>query len=186
MDPRTAWIARRMKDAVGEAARDRVNVDSFVKSTVVAKRLEEFYAAGGPPRILFFYQQGAATEPTFGELDEEPETRLLLTDGFDTQLRGKCIYFLRRTHGADVDSKKPDIDMSYGEVSSDILESFHLTLHGAFLPLLHGGMQDWGKNTDAGTKEFLSHVTRFDEMLADAVSSLQVLPPSRHMLGLLQ
>ena len=74
----------------------------------------------------------------------------------------------------DPDTKTPDLDMFYGEVSTDILESFHLTLSCAFLPLLEGGMQDWGRSTDVSTKEYLSAVTRFDEMIADAVSSLQV------------
>jgi hypothetical protein len=174
MDPRTAWVARRMKDAVGEAAQERVNVDSFVRSPAVANRLEEFYSAAGPPRLLFFFQQGPSTIPTFGGLDEEPETKLLMTDGHDTPLRGKCMFFIRRTPGVEVDFKQPDTGISYGEVNADILESFHLTLHGAFLPLLQGGMQDWGKNTEASTKEYLSNVTRFDEMLADAVSNLKV------------
>lgn len=174
MDLRTAWVARRMKDAVGEAAQERVNVDSFVRSPAVAKRLEEFFSSAGPPRLLFFFQQGPSIIPAFGGLDEEPETKLLMTDGHDTQLRGKCIYFIRRTPGVEVDAKQPDAGISYGEVNADILESFHLTLHGAFLPLMQGGMQDWGKNTEASTKEYLSNVTRFDEMLADAVSNLQV------------
>jgi len=171
-DTRSTWVARRIKDAIGEAAQERVNVDSFVRSSPVARRLEEFYSEDGPPRIIFFFQQAPSS---FGEqLDEEPELTLILTDGLDMQLRGKCIYFIRRSHSVQPETRTPDLDMSYGEVNADILESFHLTLHSAFLPLLEGGLQDWGKSSEASTKEYLSAVTRFDEMIADAVSSLQV------------
>lgn len=171
-DPRNVWVARRIKDAIGEAAQNLINVDAFIRTSVVERRLQEFYSASGPPRIIFFLQQAPVTP--FGDLDEETELKLIPTDGLDTQLRGKCIYFIRQAPIVDPDTKTPDLDMFYGEVNTDVLESFHLTLSGAFLPLLEGGMQDWGRSTDASTKEYLSAVTRFDEMIADAVSSLQV------------
>jgi len=172
-DARSTWIARRIKDAIGEAVQSQISVDSFIDSNPVVKRLEEFFAASGPPRIMFFFQQ----VPTpLGDLESEPEMKLLLSDGLDLQLHGKCMYFIRRSHGVDPHTKTPHLDMSYGEVNADILLTFHLTLHSAFLPLLEGGLQDWGKNTDANTKDYLATVTRFDEMIADAVSSLQVIP----------
>ncbi|MGB1595224.1 MAG: hypothetical protein ACPIOQ_20855, partial [Promethearchaeia archaeon] len=46
-DTRTQWVARRIKDAIGEDAQERVNVDSFVQSGNVSLRLDEFYAAQG-------------------------------------------------------------------------------------------------------------------------------------------
>ena len=171
-DPRNVWIARRIKDAIGEAAQKNINVEAFLRSAVVERRLQEFYSASGPPRIIFFFQHAPVTP--FGDLDDETELKLLPTDGLDAQLRGKCLYFIRQAPNVDPDTKTPDLDMFYGEVSTDILESFHLTLSCAFLPLLEGGMQDWGRSTDVSTKEYLSAVTRFDEMIADAVSSLQV------------
>ena len=170
LDLRCAWIAQRIKEAIGVAEQDRLNVESFVRSPHVSKRLDEFFSASGRKHIMFFLQH----EPTpFDGLDEEPNMKLLLTDGLDMQLRGKCMYFIRQSHAVEPDTKTPDLDMFYGEVNADILKSFNLTLHSAFLPLLEGGQQDWGKSTDASTKEYLSAVTRFDEMVADAVSSLQ-------------
>ena len=170
-DTRTQWVARRIKDAIGEDAQERVNVDSFVQSGNVSRRLDEFYAAQGPPCIMFFFQQVQAST-LFADVDDEPEMRLLLTDGIDEKLNGKCIYFVRRVHSVLPDTRTPDLDMSCGEVTADILESFHQTLHSAFLPLLEGGLQDWGKSTEENTNEYLSAATRFDEMIADAVSSL--------------
>ena len=172
-DRRTKWISRRIKEAIGKSAQERINVDSYIKTAPVARRLEDFFSGWGPRRIMFFVQQ-THDRPSFGDLDDEPEWSLHVTDGVDTKLRGKCIYFLRRAHTVDAETRSPDLDMLCGEVNADILETFHQTLNSAFLPLLHGGLQDWGKNEAASTKEYLSAVIRFDEMLADAVSSLKV------------
>ena len=93
---------------------------------------DRFYAAQGPPCIMFFFQQVQAST-LFADVDDEPEMRLLLTDGIDEKLNGKCIYFVRRVHSVLPDTRTPDLDMSCGEVTADILESFHQTLHSAFL-----------------------------------------------------
>jgi hypothetical protein len=61
------------------------------------------------------------------------------------------MFFTRRTPGVEVDTKQSDTGISYGEVNADILESFLLILHGAFLPILQGGMQDWGRIRNLAT-----------------------------------
>ena len=167
-DVRNEYIARRIKDCIGEEAQGQVNVDQVIASDPVSQQLHQFYSASGPPRIIFFCQQ-------HGDLDDEPEMRLFVTDGLDAQLRGKCMYFIRRSYAVEPDTKTPDLDIFFGEVHSDFLESFHLSLHCVFLPLMQegGGLQDWGKSSADCTKEYLTSVTRFDEMVADAVNSLR-------------
>ena len=100
--------------------------------------------------------------------------QLTLTDGFDARLRGKCIYFAKRVSGAiERDTRTPEMDMYFGEVSSNVLECFHYTLQSVFGPQLENMQSAWGKCSDVHSKEFLAHLNRFDEMVGDAVSSLQ-------------
>ncbi len=125
---------------------------------------------------MFFLHRAAdsSEEQQDGGAATAAQMDLALTDGYDTRLRGKCIFFTKRTPGAiDKDTRSPEQEIGFGEVSSNVLECFHQTLHGVFQPQLDGLWHDWGKCTDVHTKEYLAHLSRFDEMLADAVSSLQ-------------
>lgn len=55
-DNRQAWIIHRLKEAIGEA-RNRISVQDIVTSSTVSKRLEDFYSATGPVKIIFFFQK---------------------------------------------------------------------------------------------------------------------------------
>lgn len=150
----------------------QLSVEDFVNSMPVAKKLEEFYSAAGPNKVMFMLQSKMERNPNDNS-EIFMRGHLILTDGFDARLRGKCIYFTKRVSGSiDRDSRTPELEIGFGEVSSNLLECFHLTLQSVFQPQLEG-MPAWGKCSEAHSKEYLAHLTRFDEMLADAVSSLQ-------------
>ena len=55
------------------------------------------------------------------------QEKLFLTDGYDTKLRGKCIFLFRRNPRKAADSSDPGRDIGYGELTADILQVHGVT-----------------------------------------------------------
>ncbi len=169
VDSPFACLARRTRQTT-------TSVEDLLVNANVVRKLEDFFSSPGPQHVMFFMHRASETVNGSEDLQQDAGTLMDLTlcDGYDTRLRGKCIFFTKRIAGpVDKDTRTPETDIGFGEVSSNVLECFHQSLHGVFQPQLDNVWHSWGKCTDTHTKEYLAHLSRFDEMLADAVSSLQ-------------
>eukprot|EP00961_Rhodomonas_salina_P206903 2793227-Rhodomonas_salina.2 len=116
------WICNKLKEALGTA--DANLVDAALKDA--NQQVQAFIGADGPLKIMFFFQLPEA-ETDFGEfITTGSKPKLFFTTGERERVRGRCFFFVRMNNTKAMDMKNVETDITYGEVPSNILESFQV------------------------------------------------------------
>lgn len=71
-----------------------------------------------------------------------------------------------------MDQKAPENDLCYGELEGSPLESLQFVLEDVYGPMFQL-QENWGKTSDESHKEFLGMMSKFNDLLSEAVHSLQ-------------
>ena len=129
-------------------------------------------------KLLFFYQ----TRDTYtddGEFIEAPDSapaQLFLTTGeFDRQ-KAPAVFFVRTTKpGVEVADATCHENISYGVLPALAIEGLQAMLTQLYLPIVTQESTSWkaGVGVEDSTAEFFASYSKFNETLAEAVSSLQ-------------
>ena len=132
---------------IAEKLSETVGVDSHVAEAAVNESIatiNAFMGADGPLKLIFFYQIPEIATENGEFILNGSKPKLFLTTGEKERCRGKAYYFVRTGNSSKpIDPKNLDQDISYGEVSSRVLDSFYGVLKGIFTPSV--AVQDWGK-----------------------------------------
>jgi dynein heavy chain len=80
------------------------------------------------------------------------------------------MFFTRLTTKA-IDPNRVESDVVMGEIASNALESFHIVIEELFKPALESH-KEWGLCTEESVKDYLTQISKFSSLLAEAVSSL--------------
>jgi hypothetical protein len=133
------FIAEKLSEGVGVEIRVAEAAVQECLSTINA-----FMGADGPLKLIFFYQIPEIATDSGEYIAAGTKPKLFLTSGEKERCRGKVYYFTRAgTTTKAIDPKNLDADISYGEISAGVLDSFHNVLKGIFTPAI--SVQDWGK-----------------------------------------
>jgi hypothetical protein len=132
---------------VADKLSDGVGVDVRVAEAAVQEcitTINSFMGPDGPLKLIFFYQIPEIVTDSGDYIAAGVKPKLFLTSGEKERCRGKVFYFTRIGASAKaIDPKNLDTEVSYGEISSGILDSFYNVLKGIFTPAIT--VQDWGK-----------------------------------------
>ncbi|XP_051538163.1 dynein axonemal heavy chain 5 [Myxocyprinus asiaticus] len=138
---------------------------------------QEFFAANGSRRLMFFYQ--AIQMLNTGNESTNLATghkKLFLTMGSEESLNGLCVLFLRSSEKA-VTSTNISQEVTFTKLdgtdgSEGLLQNFELLFSGVMLPALKA-KEDWGAlrggQTNPEVQDFLSSVEKFTSNLSSLV-----------------
>ena len=133
------YIAEKLSESVG--------VDLHVAEVAINENLttiNAFMAVDGPLKLIFFYQIPEISTDQGDFLQNGSKPKLFLTTGERERCRGKAYYFIRLGNSSKpLEQKNLEQDISYGEITPQILDSFYGILKSIFIPSITS--QDWGK-----------------------------------------
>jgi hypothetical protein len=133
------FVAEKLSDGVGVDIRVAEQAVQECSATVSA-----FMGPDGPLKLIFFYQIPEIATDSGEYIAAGTKPKLFLTSGEKERCRGKVYYFARIGPSTKaIDPKNLEIEVSYGEISSGVLDSFYNVLKGIFTPAI--SVQDWGK-----------------------------------------
>ncbi|XP_010787220.1 dynein heavy chain 5, axonemal-like [Notothenia coriiceps] len=161
LDPRHRYLISRLEDAgtLGGA-----EVEDALISDDKFSLVEDFFAANGSKKLMFFYQDDlSSVEVTNSATDQR---KLFLTTGCSERLLGKCLFFLRTTDKA-ITTANVQQEVNFGMLAcgdSSLLSSVETLLTYIMLPALRS-QQTWGSVQDGTScpdvQSFLSSVDQF-------------------------
>ncbi|XP_078395203.1 dynein axonemal heavy chain 5 [Cetorhinus maximus] len=185
LDSRHDYILEVVASCLGL---EKAEVEDAILEGSQIERMDSFFAAGGLPHLMFYYQDveptetvhigllGAGTNPNTGR---SKKPKIFVTEGKDVALIGVCIIFLRSST-----SKATTIDNVHKEVNFNVLDTSdagllkaveHL-LSEVFVPALKKMNGGWGElsspQASAVRQDFLSSLDGFVSVLASAQESL--------------
>jgi hypothetical protein len=132
---------------VADKLSDGVGVDIRVAEAAVQEcstTINAFMGPDGPLKLIFFYQIPEIATDSGEYIAAGAKPKLFLTSGEKERCRGKVYYFTRIGPSTKaIEPKNLDTEVSYGEMSSGVLDSFYTVLKGIFTPAI--SVQDWGK-----------------------------------------
>jgi dynein heavy chain len=139
----TSWVADAFQCDSGlvSAACDQ--------ASPAVKELWSAFTKTEPPSntnaLFFFYQDG----------------KVVLTDGSEMSLKGKCVYAVRGNYPLKV----PSEDITCGFMENDVLGEMDQVLGSAFTPVLQG-KDDWGainKETSSSIRVFMDSMGKYGD-----------------------
>ncbi|KAM8731517.1 dynein axonemal heavy chain 5 [Acanthopagrus schlegelii] len=176
LDARHKYLISRLVDAgtLGEP-----EVEDALISDDKFSLIEEFFAANGSKKLIFFYQtvkqNPSSTHSSFvdGASSALAQKKLFLTTGSSEPLLGKCLFFLRTTEKS-ISTANVQQEVNFGMLDcgdGSILNSLETLLGHIMLPALRS-QQTWGSLQDGPSspdvQSFLSSVDQFVSDLSSA------------------
>ncbi|XP_030612273.1 dynein heavy chain 5, axonemal [Archocentrus centrarchus] len=176
LDARHKYLISRLAD--GESL-EEPEVEDAIISDEKFSLIDEFFAANGSKKLIFFYQnvnQNLSTRHSSfvdGSNSAVAQRKLFLTTGNAEPLLGKCFFFLRTTEKA-ITTANVQQEVNFGMLDcsdGSILTSLETLLTHIMLPALRS-QQTWGFLQDGAscphTQAFLSSVDQFVSNLSSA------------------
>ncbi|XP_039248303.2 dynein axonemal heavy chain 5-like isoform X1 [Styela clava] len=164
--------------------------ESLLEGTQI-DRMAEFFAVGGKPHLMFFYQEfDAGMEQSLhltglGRPDKPQSSRgkkpkLFITEGTDVALTGRCVFFLRNRVDKPITTENIHREITLHMLDSGekgILYAIEKMLVQIFIPALQQNQTAWGELANAtGGKEteqeFIIVLDSFVDVLSGARDSL--------------
>jgi dynein heavy chain len=152
-----------------------INNEGFIENALredgVLGQINGFFKADGPPKLFVFFQPRATGDGDEVSLGDGPN-EIMVSDGEDMPIKGKCVYFLRSRGSKDLDpAKAGDGQISFGMVDESPLKSLEAHICKLYAPLLDV-WQNWGKCDLDQTTEFMQGLEGFAENLQESLKSL--------------
>uniref|UniRef100_A0A4W3HHM2 Dynein, axonemal, heavy chain 5 n=1 Tax=Callorhinchus milii TaxID=7868 RepID=A0A4W3HHM2_CALMI len=167
---------------------EKAEVEDAILEGSQIERIDAFFAAGGLPHLMFYYQEveqtetvhlgllGAGTNPNTGRTKKP---KIFVTEGKDVPLTGVCVFFLRAStsKAITVENVHKDINFNILDTSDvGLLKAVEHLLSEVFVPALKRMNHGWGELNSAQTstvrQDFLSSLDGFVSILAGAQESL--------------
>lgn len=167
---------------------EKAEVEDAILEGSQIERIDSFFANGGHPHLMFYYQDvepnetvhmnllGVGANPNMGR---SKKPKIFVTEGKDVALTGVCIMFLRAST-----SKAITVDNVHKEVNFNVLDTTDVGLLKAvehllseiFVPALKKMNSGWGElnspQASGVRQDFLSSLDGFVSVLASAQESL--------------
>ncbi|KAM4605979.1 LOW QUALITY PROTEIN: dynein axonemal heavy chain 5 [Polymixia lowei] len=152
--------------------------------------IEEFFAANGSKRLIFFYQevtQSLSSSPLFAVepvVSSPGQKKLFLTTGTSEPLLGKCLFFLRTTDKT-ITTANVQQEVNFGllncsEVS--LLHSLERLLSDVMLPALRS-QESWGSVEEGvGCPEVQGFLCSVDQFIGNLASARLNMEAKVHLL----
>lgn len=173
MDNRHQFIMGKIADTTGL---DQPVVEDFLLGDPKFNQFEDFFAADGMRKLLFYYQEADINRVDLGTQAANSTKKLFISNGNSEALSGICLMFLRVTNkaispaniGQEVNFMQMDVN------KAGVLEGFQKILGGILVPALQK-QDNWGSISNQITQiqEFLESLEKFVSVLSGANSSLQ-------------
>uniref|UniRef100_A0AAV2L334 AAA+ ATPase domain-containing protein n=1 Tax=Knipowitschia caucasica TaxID=637954 RepID=A0AAV2L334_KNICA len=169
LDPRHTHIMSCLRGATGlgeKEVEEALVTDPKVKELRKFPLIDEFFAANGTRRIMFFCQSCAPIRRSF--TDQVPsaqgQKRLFLTTGTAEPLSGQCLFFLR-TCEKEITVANVQQEVNFGMLDSSdgsVLQSLYSLFSDIMVPALKSN-QSWGCILDSSpaVQDFLWSLDRF-------------------------
>ncbi|XP_043921722.1 dynein axonemal heavy chain 5-like [Protopterus annectens] len=159
---------------------DSAEVEDAILDGSQIERIDRFFAAGGLPHLMFYYQEVDPNET--GILTGTARSRkpkLFVTEGNDVALSGTCIFFVRSNTSKTVTTENVHKEVSFNILDTSdngLLRSMEQLLSEIFIPAVKRMNQGWGElNTNQAAsvrQEFLNTLDGFVSVLNGAQQSL--------------
>ncbi|XP_074550150.1 dynein axonemal heavy chain 5 [Halichoeres trimaculatus] len=180
LDARHKYLISRLVDAgtLGEH-----EVEDALLSDEKFRLIEDFFAANGSKKLMFFYQSVKQSLSGYSSsLDVAPpdvsQRKLFITTGSSEPLLGKCLFFLRTTDKA-ITTANVQQEVNFGSLDcseGSFLSSLETLLAHVMLPALRS-QQAWGSVQEGMScplvQSFLSSVDKFINNLSSTRVSME-------------
>ncbi|XP_072018853.1 LOW QUALITY PROTEIN: dynein axonemal heavy chain 5-like [Amphiura filiformis] len=180
MDARHQFIFGKLAESIRI---EITQVEDFLLGDDKFDLLENFFAANGPRKLMFFYQEAPSRETLYsrngvgatGSVANQPtQKRLFLTTGAAEGLNGMCYFFIRSSSKAITASNIAN-EVNFGSVDATggkILDGFQKLLSLVMVPALKS-QETWGEIKDnSQVDDFLEQLERFVSSLTTAQSQM--------------
>ncbi|XP_055363688.1 dynein axonemal heavy chain 5 [Betta splendens] len=175
LDARHRYLVGRLASAVGLGEQE---VEDALLSDEKFSVIDEFFAAHGSRKLIFFYQHvNKSLSSSFSSSSAVTQKKLFLTTGTSEPLLGKCLFFLRTTD-KPITTANVQQEVNFGLLDASdggILSSLETLMAQVMLPALKS-QQTWGPaQEDASSpfvQSFLSSVDQFVTNLNSARANI--------------
>ena len=139
---RHKWMAENVSLIVDPRGTDDAirKVEEAFRESQNAKKISDFLEGKSRRQHLFFYFQKPDIVTQNNEYQDAPgDPRIIVTYGEQERLKARGAYFLRVTQPADKPLRldvASDIDLLFGEISQQPLDSLNVGIKELFLPML--------------------------------------------------
>eukprot|EP00960_Hanusia_phi_P069521 767109-Hanusia_phi.AAC.2 len=158
-DPRFKYVQERIEQGL-KGWEFTPSVEALLSQGKNRQILEDFMKPSGPEKMMICCQRSS-----------NGKNKLNLTTGQDENLNGKCCYFTR-VNPKGIDVKSFELDCAYGEIVGNPLSNFNVVVQDVFRPAIESE-ESFGKCPEENWKEYSGTVSKFAEMLTEAVHSLK-------------
>lgn len=173
MDSRHNFILSKISDYIGV---DGTVVEDFILGDDKFDQIEDFFAADGSRKLMFFYQECTINRVDLSSQAANSPRKLFITGGNTEELCGTCLMFIRATNKAiTIQNIAQEVNFMPMETSKgDVLEGFQKLLGSILVPVLQK-QENWGElpNSCGQVQEFLESLEKFVGILGGARSSMK-------------
>ncbi|XP_066028864.1 dynein axonemal heavy chain 5 isoform X2 [Pocillopora verrucosa] len=173
MDSRHNFILSKISDYIGV---DGAVVEDFILGDDKFDQIEDFFAADGSRKLMFFYQECTINRVDLSSQAANSPRKLFITGGNTEELCGTCLMFIRATNKAiTIQNIAQEVNFMPMETSKgDVLEGFQKLLGSILVPVLQK-QENWGElpNSCGQVQEFLESLEKFVGILGGARSSMK-------------
>uniref|UniRef100_A0A3B3QAQ7 Dynein axonemal heavy chain 5 n=1 Tax=Paramormyrops kingsleyae TaxID=1676925 RepID=A0A3B3QAQ7_9TELE len=170
LDGRHDYVLSIVASCVGL---EKADVEDAILEGTQIDRMERFFAAGGLPHIIFYYQD--VETPEAGNR----KAKVFVTDGRDVTLSGVCVFFTRTNVSKAVTSENVHREVNFNMLNTTemgLLKSVEQLLSEIFIPAMRKMDHGWGELASPQTltvrQDFLSSLDNFVAVLGGAQESL--------------
>ncbi|KAM9783262.1 dynein axonemal heavy chain 5-like [Neosynchiropus ocellatus] len=164
---------------------EKAEVEDAVLEGSQIDRVEQFFAAGGLPHLMFYHQEKASLDTDSASIPPQTpahhrDVKVCVTDGKDQALTGVCVFFTRASTSKAVTSENIQRDVNFNMLDTrqgGLLRSVEQLLSEVYIPTLRKLNHGWGEQASlqaqAVKQDFIMSLENFVSVLAGAQESLQ-------------
>ncbi|XP_077977872.1 dynein axonemal heavy chain 5-like isoform X2 [Glandiceps talaboti] len=176
MDARHQYLFEKLAYSIGIEVSQ---VEDFVLGDEKFELIEEFFAADGPRKLMFYYQESAGREAMISRAETSSvgtaplQKRLFLTTGASEGLNGICYFFIRTTNKA-IQIQNIAQDINFGSIDASngkILQGCERFLSKVIVQAIKA-QDTWGNINSAQIGDFLEQLDKFVTSLSGARTNM--------------
>lgn len=173
MDSRYEFMLAKIAEYI---ALDISVVEDFILGDERFDQIEDFLAAEGSRRVMFFYQECVLNRVDLSSQATNSSKKLFITGGNTEELCGTCLIFVRLTLKAiTIQNIAQEVNFMAMDVSKgDVLAGFQQLLGSIMVPALKR-QENWGElpSNSGQVQEFLESLNSFVGILGGARTSMK-------------
>ncbi|KPP75577.1 dynein heavy chain 5, axonemal-like [Scleropages formosus] len=159
---------------------EKADVEEAILEGSQIDRMEKFFAAGGLPHIIFYYQDVDPVESAgaASNLTRNKKPNVFVTEGRDIALKGICVFFTRSSISKAITSENIHRNINFNMLNTvdvGLLQSVEQLLTKIFIPTLRM-MNESGETANPKAlsiwQDFFSSLDGFVAVLGGAQESL--------------